>query len=487
MRLAAIDLGSNSFRLEIAKVENDAILSEGSWKETVRLAAGLDANRNLSIEAQERALTALSRIAEKIKGFPRAQIRAVGTQTFRAAHNSAEFLTKAEEVLGCPIEILSGKEEARLVFEGCSFALPASDKTRLIVDIGGGSTECVVGRKREVLEAESFHVGCVNTSVRFFENGEVNSLSMYKAQVAAEAQMEGDLRKLINVGWDEVFGSSGTAGAVSEIMRQSGWSDGKITLQLLLRLRDEIIKCGNTSKFRFEGMKDDRREVLAGGVAVLLAVFNKLHLKEMRPAGGALRFGILYDLAGRKLDQDPRESAVRSLIERLNTDKEQAERVAMLSVDLFKELNPEAMTEDLRVLKWAALLHEIGLSVARSDYHKHSDYLIRNSEIPGFSKSEQERLASIVLGHRGNLKKVADYLEGQKTAEMILCLRLAVILEHARYDVKLPLIKLFARSKTFTVSLPKSFLDEHPLTEYLLSQEEDIWAKVGYKLDIYVR
>lgn len=487
MRLAAIDLGSNSFRLEIARVEKEVIISEGSWKETVRLAGGIDSDGNLTEAAQDRALKALARIAEKIKGFPRSQIRAVGTQTLRSAKNSHNFIEKAEKVLGCKIEILRGKEEARLVYEGCSFALPPSDKKRLIVDIGGASTECVIGHSRDVLEADSFHVGCVNTSVTFFKNGIITPALMQKAQLAAEAEFDSSIEKFFHCGWQEAFGSSGTAAAVSIILHDQGWTDGTITLEGLLKLKYAMLECGNTSSFKFLGMKDDRREVLAGGVCVLLAVFNKFRIKSMKPAGGALRYGILYDLAGRKLDKDPRTASIRSLMSRLHVDEEQAARVRKVADELYKKMDPSATSEDLKELAWAASVHEIGLSLSRSDYHKHSEYLIKNSDIPGFSRSEQEKLAEIVLAHRGNLKKVASLLQDRRTVEKILALRLAVILCHAKIDTDLPPIQLFSGGDGFMMSIPQVWLDEHPLTQYMLEQEKEIWGKVGVKFNIYTR
>ncbi len=487
MRLAAIDLGSNSFRLEIARVEKEVIISEGSWKETVRLAGGIDAEGNLTEAAQARALIALARIAEKIVNFPRSHVRAVGTQTLRSAKNSKEFIEKAEKVLGCRIEILRGKEEARLVFEGCSFALPASSKKRLIIDIGGASTECVIGHNREVLEGESFHVGCVNTSVRFFKGGDISPLTMLKAQLAAEAEFDSSYAKFLRCGWEETYGSSGTASAVSVILHDEGWTDGTITAQALEKLKEKIVDLGNTSKFNFMGMKDDRREVLAGGVAVLSAVFNKFKIKSMKPAGGALRYGILYDMIGRKLKEDPRDSSIESLAERMHVDKEQANRVAKIAVELFKKLDPTASSEDIKELEWAAKLHEIGLSLSRSDYHKHSEYLIRNSDISGFSRSEQEHLAQIVLAHRGNIKKVAPLLNNRSATEKIFSLRLATILCHAKYDIELPSIQLIGMPGGFTMSIPKGWLQEHPLTAFMLGQEKDIWGRVGFKFDIYSR
>lgn len=484
MRLAAIDLGSNSFRLEIARIEDGRILSEGSWKETVRLAAGIDKDGYLTDEAQKRALAALARIGEKIVGFPRAQIRAVGTQTLRVAKNSAEFLKKAEEVLGCHVEILRGREEARLVFEGCSFALPQSTNLRLIVDIGGASTECVVGRGHEMLYGESFHVGCVNTSVQFFKEGKLTASRFRDAVLSAEAVLDGWEEKFIDSHWDEAYGSSGTIQAVSAILKQAGLTDGAINKGALEKLKDMILSAGNIEKLRFEGLKDDRKEVLAGGVAVLTAVFNKLCIRKMYPADGALRYGILYDLAGRKHHKDIRADSVEGIIKRFSTDAAQSERVTRIALDLLEKLDPDAPYELKKELEWAARLHEIGLALSRSDYHKHSEYLIRNSDIAGFSRSEQEEIGSIVLGHRGSLRKVAPLLENTALAELVFCLRIAAILAHARMDRRFPEIELKCSDHTFSMKIPKAWLKEHPLTEYLLLQEEKTWEKVGYKFRV---
>ncbi len=484
MLLAAIDLGSNSFRLEIARVEGNQIFSEGSWKETVRLAGGIDEEGKLTEAKQEKALAALSRIAEKLQGFPRQHVRAVGTQTLRAATNSAEFIRRAEEILDCKIEILRGKEEARLVFEGCSFALPVSDKTRLIVDIGGASTECVVGKGHEVMAGESFHVGCVNTSVRFFKGGRISEEQFTKAQLAAEAEFEGNIGTILSIGWDEAYGSSGTAGAVSWILHECGWTDGTITKEALTRLKTEILSSGEISKLRFPGLKDDRKEVIAGGVAVLLAVFNKLKIKSMKPAGGALRYGILHDLAGRKENRDPRTASVENLQKRFGASRVQAELVCEIAKELYGQIAPNATEEDKQKLFWACQLHEIGRVVSRSDYHKHSEYLIRNCDIPGFSKPEQEALASLVLSQRGNLKKVASLVVIRKSMLQVLCLRLATIIAHARIPLSDLPVKLTEKGRSILLVCAKDWLAKYPLTEFMLSQEEEIWAKVGYEFEL---
>ncbi len=462
MKLAAIDLGSNSFRLEIARVEGERIITEGSWKETIRLAAGIDKDGNLTPEAQDRGLNALARIAEKIRGLPRNHIRAVGTQTLRAAKNSQEFIERAERILDCKVEILRGKEEARLVFQGCSFALPPSNETRLIVDIGGASTECVIGRGHDMIEGESFHVGCVNTSVTFFKDRKITAQSMRRAILSATSVLDGSEYKFVKGNWQEAFGSSGTVSAVSSILAALKITDGSITLYALEQLKDRLIHAESIDKIKFDGLKEDRREVLAGGIAVLIAVFNKLKIDVMKVADGALRYGILYDLAGRKLQRDPREASVERMMAAFHVDKEQAKRVGDMAVNLLKTMSSHVSEDSARFLRWAADLHETGLTLSRSDYHKHSEYLIKNSDIAGFSRPEQEKLAALVLGHRGNLKKVEMLLAAKQSAELLFCLRIATIVAHARQEIELPKLEATFHGHSFCLYVPRAWLKDHP-------------------------
>ena len=289
MLLAAVDLGSNSFRLEIGKVDGAHIARHGYWKETVRLAAGLDESNKLSKKSIDIAVETLARMNERLRGMKNEHVRAVGTQSLRQARNLDEFLLEAQHALGFPIEVISGREEARLVFEGCMHTLPPSAARRLVVDIGGASTEVIVGKDFEAESAESFKVGCVNTSLRFFKDGRIDRSSLKKAQVAAAAELEEAVSVFARGHWDEAFGSSGTIGAVSDILRTQGWTDGTITPQGLLTLRYALLDAGEIKRIRLAGMKPDRQEVLVGGVAVLSAVFESLGIDEMRPARGALR------------------------------------------------------------------------------------------------------------------------------------------------------------------------------------------------------
>ena len=484
MLLAAVDLGSNSFRLEIGRVSGAHIERVGYWKETVRLAAGLDGSGRLTKRAIESACETLARMNERLRGMKGEQVRAVGTQTLRSAANVDEFLLEAQHALGYPIEVIAGREEARLVFEGCMHTLPPSPARRLVVDIGGASTELIVGRGFVADQAESFKVGCVNTTLRFFKDGQIDRASFKRAQVAAGAAIEEAVEQFSRARWDEAFGSSGTAGAISDILRAEGWSDGTITSEGLLRLRQAIITAGEVKRLRFTSLKPDRQEVLAGGAAVLCAVFDVLGVSEMRTARGALRVGVLYDLLGRRESRDLRDATVDRLQERFGVDRRQAQRVGTLAAQLYARLAPAAPDEMAKRLAWAASLHEVGFAISHNDYHKHGAYLVQHGDLAGFSTSDQERIALLILAQRGNLKKVAAVLDDADRAAKILALRLAVVLCHARRDVALPAWSLHSVRGAIELELAGDWLGRHPLTEYLLQEEAAQWDKVGVRFSV---
>jgi exopolyphosphatase/guanosine-5'-triphosphate,3'-diphosphate pyrophosphatase len=481
--LAAVDLGSNSFRLEIGRVEGAHIVREGYWKETVRLAAGLDETNKLSKKSIDIALETLARMNERLRGMPGEQVRAVGTQTMRQARNVNDFLVEAQDALGYPIEVIAGREEARLVFEGCMHTLPPSNLRRLVVDIGGASTEIIVGRGFSAERAESFKVGCVNTSLRFFKDGRIDRASLKKAQVAAGAEFEEAIAGFSRAQWDEAFGSSGTVGAVSEILRAQGWSDGTINGESLLKLRHALLDAGEIRRIKLAGMKSDRQEVLAGGVAVLSAVFETLGIDEMRPARGALRVGVLYDLLGRREQHDLRDATVERMLDRFGVDRAQSQRVAATALHLYSELVAVAREEMIKRLGWAALLHEVGFAISHGDYHKHSAYLVQHADMAGFSTSDQEHIAQLVLGQRGNLRKVYTVLEDRERLDKILVLRLAVILNHARRNIELPRLAMkFGRG--IELAIDGDWLARHPLTQFLLEEEAAHWTRVGIAYNV---
>jgi exopolyphosphatase / guanosine-5'-triphosphate,3'-diphosphate pyrophosphatase len=483
MLLAAVDLGSNSFRLEIGRVEGSHIARHGYWKETVRLAAGIDESNRLSKKAIDSAIVTLSRINERLRGMKGEHVRAVGTQTLRQARNLDDFLLEAQHALGFPIEVISGREEARLVFEGCMHTLPSSTARRLVVDIGGASTELIIGRGFAADQAESFKVGCVNVSMRFFKDGRIDRASLKKAQVATAAEIEEAVTAFSRPSWDEAYGSSGTVGAVSEILRAQGWSDGTITPDGLWRLRQILLEAGEIRRIRLAGMKPDRQEVLAGGVAVLSAVFDTLGVHEMRPARGALRVGVLYDLLGRREKNDLRDATVQRMQTRFAVDRAQAQRVAIVAAQLQRAVGPALDAEAEKRLHWAALLHEVGFIISHSDYHKHSAYLIQHSDLAGFSTTDQQRVSTLVLGQRGNLRKVREALTNREHLGKMLALRLAVIFAHARRAVDLPAWSLkYERGIDF--SLDSEWLARHPLTQFLLEEEAAHWDRIGVAFNL---
>lgn len=480
MLLGAVDLGSNSFRVEIGQVHGDRITTQSYWKETIRLAGGFDEAGALTPEAQARALGALSRFRERLGNLPPERVRAVGTQAMRAATNSAEFLKKAEAALGYKIDILSGHEEARLVFKGCARTLPPSEKRRLIVDIGGASTELIIGEGLEAERCESFRIGCVNTSIRFFQDGRITAKSIERAVLACQAELEESITRFGAGNYEEAFGSAGTFGAISDIARASGWSDGTVTLEHLERIRKQLLEAKDVKNIRFDGLKEDRKEVIAGGLAVLLAVYKTLGIETMRPASGALRVGLLYDLLGRVSDKDTRDITVESMMSAAQIDREQAVRVADITEKLYTALRPSASPDDLKYVRWGALLHEVGMNISSSRYHRHSWYVVSNADMPGFGRQDQDIMATFVLSQRGNLKKIEDALDTIITCEAAFALRLAVIFAHARRPVELPVMTFIRKGpRELVVKLDGVWLNAHPLTDVLLKDESAAWAKIG--------
>jgi len=476
--LAAIDLGSNSFRLEIGQATGSHIARRGYWKETVRLAAGMGADNRLSRRAIDNACICLARMNERLHGMDAAQIRAVGTQTLRQALNADQFLEEAQRALGYPIEVISGREEARLVFEGCTHTLPPSKRRRLVVDIGGASTEVIVGRGFTPARADSFKIGCVGTTLRFFPEGRIDRASFRRAQVACAAELEEARMAFHKYGWDEAYGSSGTIGAAALILRSHGWSDGTVTVSGLARLRQLLLDFGEIRRVQFDAIKQERAEVLVGGIAALTAVFETFGIHEMRPAKGALRAGLLYDLLGRRARHDVRDATVLRWQQRYGADRSLARGVGITAQKFYHALLPNAPEEAVRTLRFACQLHEIGFAVSHSDYHKHAAYLVRNGDLPGFSTSDQERIAELVLGQRGNLRKVLDALWDPLRSGRLLALRLAIILHHARRPVRLPRWTLRV-GRSFEFGIDRSWIAHRPLTRHLLEEETQQWGRVG--------
>ncbi|OYT87410.1 MAG: exopolyphosphatase [Burkholderiales bacterium PBB6] len=480
--LAAIDMGSNSFRLEIGQVRDGRYRRNLYLKDTVRLGAGLDADGMLTEEATQRGLLSLQRFAQNLGGLRPSQVRAVATQTLREARNRNAFLVRAEAALGLPIEIISGREEARLIYAGVSHLQP-STANRLVIDIGGRSTEMILGKGRVPSQAESFQVGSVSLSMRYFPGGSFTAEGFRQAQVAAGAAFEEALDQFAPKHWQEALGSSGTAGAVSDILKASGITDGSITPDGLRWLIDQCMAAGSAEALDLPGLKADRRQVIAGGVAILYTLSTHFNIQQLQPAKGALRQGVIVDLHDRLLAEsqdnghDLRDDSVRNLQARFGVDVHQAARVSDLALTLYDQVAPRATVAERNELRWAAQLHEIGLMVSHHDHHRHSAYLMANVDIAGFSQSQQRHLADLVLSQRGGLKKVEGLLQQPACLWQVLCLRLAVIKCHARQPIRLDALRLSHRGRQARLHFTPAWAEASPRTMHLLREEAEGWSR----------
>lgn len=485
-RVAAVDLGSNSFRLQVGRVVDDQIYRMDSLKEPVRLASGLTEEKHLDQASQRRALAALSRFGERLRGFQPEAVRVVATNTLRVAKNAADFLLPAEEALGFPIEIIGGREEARLIYIGVTHCLPLSEHKRLVIDIGGGSTEFIIGRRIEPNLMESLYMGCVSYSMRFFPDGEVNKKRFREAETAAAREVERIASFYKGLGWDEAVGSSGSARAIADLLELNRLNPGGvagITRQGLQTLRTLMIRAGSVERMNLViGVSDERMAVLPGGLAILCAVFEELGLEHMSYAGGALRLGVLYDLLGRYHHHDMRDATVRQFKLRYQIDQRQAGRVRKTALELLAQLIDTSALKhdaDVRCLKWAADLHEIGLSVAHADFHKHGAYILGAADMPGFSRQDQARLAQLVLAQRGKLEKVMEMPVSDAGWHLLFCLRLATVLHRSRDDQSLPELQVKHGAGGYQIELPGDWLASNPLSASALADESIAWQRIG--------
>lgn len=451
--LAAIDMGSNSFHLAIARLDHGEVRKVASMSEKVQLAAGLDENNYLSDAAQQRGLECLSRFVGRLAAVTPDRLRIVATNALRQAENSQEFMQRAADILPKPIEIIAGREEARLIYLGVSHTM-ANGGRRLVVDIGGGSTEFIIGEEFEPIHTESLQMGCVAYTKAFFADGCITAKAFDKAVAAAKKEIRAIASTYQATGWDTVVGSSGTIKACKQVLVTLGLSDAQenILYEGLQVLKDRLIKFGDVKEIDFEGLREDRRAVLPAGLAILWAIFEVLGIDKMAYSDGALREGVMYDLLGRFRHEDIRDRSVQAMMARYYVDTRQAERVVSTTKQLFEQvataLELDADSGDL--LRRAAYLHEIGLAISHGGYHRHGAYLLQHSDIPGFSQIDQTSLSLLVGSHRRKLKAEQQDIilkaGGDKLLYLCLLLRLAVLVHHGRTDQSQPTIKLSIHS-----------------------------------------
>ena len=480
--LAAVDLGSNSFRLEIGRLDHGHILRVEYLKETVRQGGGLDEDRNLTPAAMQRGWDCLARFAERLSGFERGHVRAVATQTLREARNREDFIRRGSEILGFPIDVVSGPEEARLIYQGVARLLPQSDERRLVVDIGGRSTELILGQQFTPSAVASYRVGSVAWSARYFADGAFTREAFQAAEIAAQAVLDEAAQAYRSDLWDVAYGSSGTVGAVGSVLAAAGWEEGRITRDGLDWLLDQLLRARHADRVRMEGLKEDRRAVIGGGVSIVRAIFDLLRIDQMTVAQGALRQGALYDLLDREQPgTDLRTATVRALMLRFAVDEAHAECVAQLACHLFVQAAPAGSERAARKLEWAARLHEIGCRISHSDYHRHGAYILDHTDAAGFALPELHRLSLLVLGHRGKVRKLEADLGDAVFALQLMCLRTAIALCHARRAPDVEGLALRLDGNRCTVRSRQGWAAAYPQSAHLLREEAQAWQKTPWE------
>ena len=489
--LAAVDLGSNSFHMVVARYSHGQLVILDRLREMVRLAAGLGDSGRLDDTATERALRCLERFGQRLRAVRADSVRVVGTNALRRAKRKRWFLEHARAALGHPIEIISGLEEARLIYSGVAHTSPMSPDKRLVIDIGGGSTEVVIGEGFDPLLLESLSVGCVGLSATFFDDGRISAKRLERARTAVRLELEPVQEAYRKMGWLQVFGSSGTVRVISDVLHRLNPDSPHITLDNLNGLAERMVAAGHVDELDLADVDAERAPVFPAGLAILLEVVENFGIDRVRVAEGAMREGLLYDLMGRFTNEDARVRSVRAMEKRYHIDELQADRVESTAVGLLEQVESDWGLEDPlaeSVLRWAARLHETGLDIAHSKYHRHSAYLLEHADMPGFPREEQLLLSALVGGHRRQLpvESFEDLLPPwDRLAEfLIVILRLTVLLHRGRSPQPLPDVHLTVKGRNITLELPQRWIDEHPLTLEDLEQERGYLKEAGFRLTI---
>ncbi|HEY9052423.1 MAG TPA: exopolyphosphatase [Gammaproteobacteria bacterium] len=490
--IAAVDLGSNSFHMIVAEERDGQLYVLDRIRDMVRLASGLDDNNNLSPEVEQTALDCLQKFGQRLRDIPPENVRAVGTNTMRRTNNAEMFLQHAQAALGHPIDIISGIEEARLIYQGVAHSLEQDHKKRLVIDIGGGSTEIIIGDDFNTRMMESLEMGCVTITRKFFEDGKITPKQVNQARIRVLQLMKPIRNAFRNQGWDVVIGSSGTIKATATIIErlQSKKMDG-ITPDGLKLLVEKLQQFESVDAIKLDGLVDRRAPVFLGGVIVLLGVFEALDIKQMQVSDGALREGLLYDLIGRRHNEDIRNKSVQQLASRFHVDEVHVARINLTAQDFLAQLYESKkipQQEAATLLLWSCQLHEIGRDIAHSGYQKHSAYIVENSDLAGFSQQEQKRLSYIVRLHRG--KVFSDILSGvsdnykEVVTLLTVILRLSVILHRSRSSSELPAMKISLKKDKLKIKIPEDWLLQHPLTLNDLEQEASYLKAINLTLKV---
>lgn len=475
--LAAVDLGSNSFRLHIGYHDCGAIKVIRTARVPNRLAFGLDQNGKLASASIQYGLNALTHLRGVLDEFQIDEVRIVGTNTLRTATNNFDFISKAEKVIGYPIEIISGEEEARLIYVGIANQLSIPGENRLIADIGGGSTELIIGRGQEIDRAESIGIGTVKLRKTFFPSGDIDKKSFEDAILYARSRFENFLSLPYQPSWDYVYGSSGTMRAIGEIIVRNGLGDDVITLKILYELMHTLIAFERLDNIKLIKLQPERADSIIGGLAIMIGLMEELQIKAIIPIEGGLRLGVMWDLHLRATERDRREQSVKSFMRRFPCDEKRANKVAEYTTALYTQLKPwnDAHT---KLLRWSALLHEIGLAVSPTNYHKHGGYIIENADLAGFTPREQRVMSKLIVGQKGNLRKISGVTDNMDLMKALIALRLAVMFTQTRIDADFNSLRLKLKSR-IELELHPDMTTEHPTLSYWIEREQLFWNEIG--------
>jgi len=488
--IAAVDLGSNSFHMIVGELRLGQLIIIDRIRETVRLAEGLSDSGDLSPDARARALDCLARFGERLRDMRAGSVRAAGTSTIRRAREDTRFMAEAETALGHPIEVISGLEEARLIYKGVTHSLPASDGSRLVMDIGGGSTELILGRGPEPRALESLHLGAVTLTERFFPDGRITKLAFDKARVAARLELRPVKAFFRGIDGAESIGTSGTILAAERVAAELGYVEGNgLTAAAVERLIERSLEFATTSELSLRGLSERRAQVWPGGLAILVELLEVLRVDRLQVSDGALREGLLYDLLGRLQHEDARERTVRAIAARYHVDKKQKKRVARTALILFEQCRTAWALEmplARQMLVWAARLHEIGLDISHDGYQRHGAYIAAHADLPGFPRAEQRFLAFLIGSQRHNIntrfQKILPRAWRETALRLAILMRLAVLLNRNRSDAALPVIRLRVDERSLALEFDTAWLDKNPLTVADLERESDYLKAVGYEL-----
>ena len=491
--VAAVDLGSNSFHLIVASIEsNGGIKIIDRIKEMVRLGAGLDENNYLDENSQQRALDCLARFAQRLQNISSRDIRIAGTNTLRIAKNKNKFIKRAKKVLDHKIEIISGVEEARLVYQGVIYSLSEHQNNRLVIDIGGGSTEVIIGKNKKPIKLKSIHAGSTSITKYFFNDGVISKARIKKAELFVMQEFEEIREEYLEAGWDQVVGTSGSIRSISKVLLLTGLTDGTITRPALKQLIETLIKTKSISKIKLDGLTNERQPMFIGGVVVLNSLFKILKIKAMYVSDGALREGLMLDIVGRIRHRDIRSLSVDQMAERYSIRASHADNILTTCQYMLKQINHSWLPEDdslIQMISWAAQLHEIGLAISHSRYQKHSAYLVQNSNMPGFSIQEQQLLSLLVRNHRKSflLEDFESYSKKQSKEifRALIILRLAIIFNRSVSEsMKSMDYQIAAKGKTISLVFSGQWFEESALTITDLQTEAKYLNQVDYLLEI---